>query len=154
MAKNQSELEAIFSHLPPSSDGIIIEKRIIGREFTVGILNNAPLAVTEIIPKEGFYDYQNKYTKGLAEEITPARIDSELETELKRTAVATHKALCLCAYSRIDVIVENETNRIYVLEANALPGMTATSLLPQGAKAVGIDFDTLCEKMLKAAFKF
>ncbi|MBQ9116405.1 MAG: D-alanine--D-alanine ligase [Clostridia bacterium] len=148
MAESQAELEAIFSHIPPSNAGIIIEKRIIGREFTVGILNNEPLAVTEIIPKEGFYDYKNKYTKGATEEITPARIDGELESELKRTAVATHKALCLGAYSRIDIIVEAETNQLYVLEANALPGMTETSLLPQGAKALGINFDTLCKKML------
>jgi D-alanine-D-alanine ligase len=130
---------------------LIIERRIIGREFTVGVLNGEPLAVTEIIPKKGFYDYNNKYTKGATEEITPADIDKELEAELKATALRTHSALRLGAYSRIDIMVEAETDRIYVLEANAIPGMTETSLLPQGAAAVGIDFDTLCEKMLKAA---
>lgn len=153
MIENGKELTRYLAADRHKKEPLLIERRIVGREFTVGILSDTPLAVTEIIPKDGFYNYKNKYTKGLAEEITPANIDSDLESKLKEIAVATHKALCLDGYSRIDLILEAETDRIYVLEANALPGMTETSLLPQGAKAVGIDFDTLCEKMLKSAFK-
>ncbi len=151
MAGNRSELETILKDSRYSKSDLLIERRIYGREFTVGILCGECLAVTEIIPKQGFYDYNNKYTKGATEEITPANIEKELEAELKTVALATHNALCLGAYSRIDIMVEAETNKVYVLEANAIPGMTETSLLPKGAAAVGIDFDTLCEKMLKAA---
>ena len=152
MAENEAELRNVLNAYKGSGE-LIAERKIIGREFTVGVLNGEALAVTEIIPKSGFYDYRNKYTKGATEEITPAKIDEKLKAELKRTAISTHKALCLGAYSRVDIMMEEETDRVYVLEANALPGMTETSLLPQGAKAVGTDFDDLCEKMLKSSFK-
>ena len=153
MANSPDELTAILTANKSKTDDLIIERRISGREFTVGILNGEALAVTEIIPKEGFYDYNNKYTMGATEEITPAPIDPETETAIKTAALNTHKALCLGAYSRIDIIVESETDKVFVLEANAIPGMTATSLLPQGAAALGIDFDTLCDRILKQALK-
>ena len=151
MIDSPEELTAFLTDRKSKTDGIIIERRIIGREFTVGVLNGEALAVTEIIPKEGFYDYNNKYTKGATDEITPAHIDKETEAAIQTAALNTHKALCLGAYSRIDIMLCAETNKVYVLEANAIPGMTATSLLPQGAAAVGIDFDTLCEKILNTA---
>ena len=153
MANSPDELTAILTANKSKTDDLIIERRIVGREFTVGILNGEALAVTEIIPKRGFYDYNNKYTKGATDEITPAHIDKETEAAIQTAALNTHKALCLGAYSRIDIMVEAESNKIYVLEANAIPGMTSTSLLPQGAAAVGIDFDTLCERILKQALK-
>jgi len=156
MVENESELSEVFSEYKKerkeSGGGeLLIERRIIGREFTVGILCGEPLAVTEIIPERSFYDYESKYTVGATEEITPARIPKETEDALKKTAIAVHRALYLGAYSRIDIMLEKETDKIYVLEANALPGMTETSLLPQGAMAHGISFDALCEKMLLAA---
>ena len=148
---NKTDLSKILTETPISKEGLLIERRIIGREFTVGVLHGEALAVTEIIPKKGFYDYRNKYTKGTTEEITPAKIGSELENALKIAALATHTALCLGDYSRVDMIVEKDTEKVYVLEANALPGMTETSLLPQGAAAIGINFDTLCKKMLSGS---
>lgn len=148
MAESQEELNEILKSRTSQKEDVLIERRIIGREFTVGVLDGKALAVTEIIPKSGFYDYKNKYVKGRTEEITPARIEKETENELKTAALATHNTLHLGSYSRIDMMVEAETGAVYVLEANALPGMTETSLLPHGAASSGIDFNTLCEKML------
>ncbi len=128
---------------------IIVEEKITGREFSVGILENQSLPPIEIIPKKGFYDYNNKYqanSSAIVEEC-PANISKELEQNLKDIALQVHKVLQLGSYSRIDFIVD-ENNRIYCLEANALPGMTPTSLLPQEASAVGINYDKLCEKIL------
>ena len=153
MVNDQAELDKILTETCRHKEELMLERRIIGREFTVGILMGEALAVTEIIPKCGFYDYKNKYTKGATEEITPAKVDAELENALKSAALATHKALQLGTYSRVDMMVEDETGRVFVLEANAFPGMTETSLLPQGAAAIGIDFFSLCEKMLYSTFK-
>ena len=148
MVNGEEELKTAIADLQSKQQQILIEEKIVGREFTVGILRGKALTVTEIIPKSGFYDYENKYTKGRTEEITPAEIDETTASLLKETALKTHNALGLGSYSRIDMILETETNTPYVLEANALPGMTETSLLPQGAAAEGIDFETLCEQML------
>lgn len=148
IVNGEEELKNAIADLQSPKQQILIEEKIVGREFTVGILNGKSLAVTEIIPKSGFYDYENKYIAGRTEEITPAEIDENTTTLLKETALKTHNALGLGSYSRIDIILETETNTPYVLEANALPGMTETSLLPQGAAAEGIDFETLCEQML------
>ena len=144
----EEEFKNAVADLQSQKQQILIEEKIVGREFTVGILNGKSLAVTEIIPKSGFYDYENKYIAGRTEEITPAEIDETTTTLLKEIALKTHNALGLGSYSRIDMILETETNTPYVLEANALPGMTETSLLPQGAAAEGIDFETLCEQMM------
>lgn len=149
IVESRSALESVLNDSRYLKSDLLIERMINGREFTVGILCDEALAVTEIIPRQGFYDYRNKYTKGATEEITPANIEKELEAQLKSVALATHKALCLGSYSRVDLMVEKDTNQVYVLEANAIPGMTETSLLPQGAKAVGIDFDKLCDQMLR-----
>ena len=148
IAETMDELQAILSARKERKESLIIEKRINGREFTVGILQGKALAVTEIIPRSGFYDYENKYTAGRTEEITPADLDEATTELLKNTAIRAHNALGLGTYSRVDIILEAETKIPYVLEANALPGMTETSLLPQGAAAEGIDFETLCEQML------
>ena len=153
IVESRSALESVLNDSRYLKSDLLIERMINGREFTVGILCDEALAVTEIIPKKGFYDYRNKYTKGATEEITPANIEKELEAQLKSVALATHKVLCLGSYSRVDLMVEKDTNRVYVLEANAIPGMTETSLLPQGAKAVGIDFDKLCDQMLRHSIR-
>ena len=149
IVNGEEELKNAIADLQSQKQQILIEEKIVGREFTVGILNGKSLAVTEIIPKSGFYDYENKYIAGRTEEITPAELDENTTTLLKETALKAHNALGLGSYSRIDIILETETNIPYVLEANALPGMTETSLLPQGAAAEGIDFETLCEMMME-----
>ncbi len=151
MASTPTEL-AEYAEIAASFGGdVLIERKICGREFTVGVLDGRALSVTEIKPLDGFYDYENKYVGGRTKEITPAEIPSELETRLKRIAVRSHAALSLGSCSRVDIIVSADSGLPYVLEANALPGMTSLSLLPQGAAASGIPFDVLCERILWGA---
>ena len=129
---------------------LLVEKMVEGREFSVGILDDKALPVIEIVPKTGFYDYRNKYQPGLTEEICPARISTELTDRLQSIAEKTHKILRLGDYSRVDFMVGNNSS-IYCLEANTLPGMTPTSLLPQEAKAIGLSYNQLCEKIIQLA---
>lgn len=129
---------------------VLIEKRIVGREFSVGILNGRALPAIEIIPKHGFYDYSNKYQAGATEEICPADLTDEQARNLGEIALSAHNALGLGAYSRLDFILEESTGIFYCLEANALPGMTPASLLPQEAAAVGISYGELCEMIAQA----
>lgn len=126
---------------------ILVEDKIDGREFSVGILGNTPLPVIELIPEAGFYDYKNKYQLGKTQEITPAKIADSLTKALQETALKVHQLLGLQVYSRIDFLVDKEEN-IFVIEANSLPGMTPTSLLPQEAKAYGLSYPELCKKIL------
>ena len=122
----------------------VAEEYIKGREFSVGVLGGRALPPIEIKPKTGFYDYKNKYQSGMTEEICPAEIPDAIAEEMKAAAVTVHEELGLSAYSRTDFILA-ENGAVYALEANTLPGMTAMSLLPQEAAAVGIDFTELCQ---------
>ncbi len=124
------------------------EEAIRGRELTVGVLNGEPLAVTEILPNSGFYDYENKYTAGKTLEITPAELPKEVAARAMTLAKRCHDLLGLKNFSRTDIIYEEKSGLLYVLEVNSLPGMTETSLLPQMAKYRGIGFDELCERMM------
>lgn len=133
-------------------DKVIVEQYISGREISVGVLGGDVLPIIEIMPNNNFYDYQNKYQKGYASEVCPARIDKELEKDISKEVLKIHKALHLGYYSRIDFIIEQNSNRIYCLEANALPGLTPTSLLPQEAFAEGINFNALCEAICQNPF--
>ncbi len=130
-------------------DAVLMETEIVGRELTVGILENEALAVTEIKPAVGFYDYENKYIPGKTEEVTPAELSSDVTSRALSIAKRSHDALGLRNYSRVDMMLEEATGLLYVLEVNALPGMTETSLLPQSAAACGIGFSELCERMMK-----
>lgn len=131
-------------------DKIIIEKKITGREFSVGILDNEALPPIEIIPENGFYNYMNKYQLGRTEEVCPAAISKELTERLEHMTQRLHKIHNLGGYSRADFIVD-EHDDIYCLEVNTLPGMTPASLLPQEARSVGITFSELCEKIVNMA---
>lgn len=128
------------------SGKVLVEKMIKGREFSVGILENTALPVIEIIPKEGFYDYKNKYQQGLTNECCPADLSEPLREKVQLLALRVHNALHLGSYSRIDFILD-EANEFICLEANTLPGMTPMSLLPQEAKAAGISYEELCQKI-------
>jgi D-alanine-D-alanine ligase len=129
-------------------DTVLIESAIFGRELTVSILDGKPLAVTEIVKNSVFFDYKTKYTKNAAKEITPAPLPPNIYKKALKTAMNAHKALRLSNFSRTDMILEDETSLLYVLETNAIPGMTSESILPSAAKACGIDFNELCRKML------
>ncbi len=128
----------------------VIEQYVAGREIQVGILEDAALPSIEIIPKEGFYDYENKYQPGAAEEICPAPIPAEWEERLAQYALTVFRTLGLSVYSRADFIV-TEDGTPWFLEINTLPGMTPTSLLPQEAAAVGIGYGELCERIIEAS---
>ena len=130
----------------------VIEQYIAGREIQVGILEDQALPSIEIIPKVGFYDYENKYQPGAAEEICPAPIPAEWEKRLADAALTVFRTLGLSVYSRADFIV-TEDGTPWFLEINTLPGMTPTSLLPQEAAAVGIDYGELCERIIHASLE-
>lgn len=141
-------LELALSYEPK----IVVEEFIKGREFSTGVLGGMALPAIEIRPKTGFYDYKNKYQQGMTDEICPADIPPEAEAEMRNAAAKVHAALGLSAYSRTDFIMTDDGS-IYALEANTLPGMTPMSLLPQEAAAVGIDFPTLCERIIEESMK-
>ena len=124
----------------------VIEQYVRGREMSVGIFDGKALPSIEIIPKEGFYDYENKYQPGAAIDVCPAQIPAEWEKRLGEAALTVFHELGLSVYSRADFIL-TEDGTPYFLEINTLPGFTPTSLLPQEAAAAGIDYGTLCERV-------
>jgi D-alanine-D-alanine ligase len=127
-------------------DEVLIEEFIKGRELTVGVLGDEVLPVVEIVPREGFYDYEHKYTKGASDYFVPAPIDSETTAAVQKAALDATRALGLSVYSRTDVLLAPD-GRLAVLEINTIPGMTETSLLPKAAAVAGLDFPALCEKI-------
>ena len=128
---------------------IIIETYIKGREFSVGVLGNTVLPPIEIIPKEGFYDYENKYQAGKTVEICPAELTDAQTATVQSYAKRVFDVLGLEVYGRIDFILNEADGDFYCLEANSLPGMTQLSLLPQEAQAIGIDYPSLCMKIIE-----
>lgn len=133
-------------------DEVVIEPYIKGREFACGIIDGKALPVIEIIPKTGFFDYANKYQAGATEEVCPADIPDEIAEKMQRATELAFKSLKLDIYSRADFLLD-ENGDIYCLEVNTLPGMTATSLLPQEAKAAGIEYGDLCELIIKKSLE-
>jgi D-alanine-D-alanine ligase len=131
-------------------DEVMIEKFVPGREFTVGILDGRALPVGEIIVPGEVFDYQSKYQVGGAREVFPADLPAAEALALQKHALAAHRALKLGAYSRVD-FRRDAQGGFWCLEANSLPGMTATSLLPQAARAAGIDFSTLLARICAGA---
>ncbi len=131
---------------------IVVEEYIKGREFSVGVIEGQALPIIEICPKEGFYDYKNKYNAGMTVETCPAQIEEKLTKKMQNYAQTAAEALMLHTYSRIDFLMD-EREQIYCLEANTLPGMTPTSLLPQEAQQVGMSYGELCEKLIEVSLK-
>jgi len=131
---------------------VMIEQYIKGREIDVAVLAGKALPSIEIIPKVGFYDYKNKYQAGATLEICPSQIDPETERRLGEAVLAAFNRLGLKDYCRADFIVD-EKGDIYFIEINTLPGMTPTSLMPQEAAAAGIDYESLCQKLVDLALE-
>ncbi len=127
-------------------DEILVEAFFPGRELTVGILGKVALPVVEIVPKDGFYDYDNKYTSGASEYFVPAPLSPELALRVQQTALAAHHALDLEVYSRVDILLAPDGS-MSVLEINTIPGMTELSLLPKAAAVAGLDYPSLCEEI-------
>ncbi len=152
IVRDAAEYDAALAEAFRYEDEIVVEDYIDGREFSVGVLGTEALPVIEIAPVEGFYDYQNKYRAGSALETCPADIPEEVAAEMRRIALEVCEVLGLTAYSRMDFLLDGNGN-VFCLEANTLPGMTPMSLLPQEAAAVGMDFETLCEEILRVSLE-
>jgi D-alanine-D-alanine ligase len=150
LVKERGELPASIAEAFRYDDEVMIEQFIAGREFTVGILGEVALPVGEIIPKHEIYDYECKYTAGMAQEIFPASISEAWRDTLQDQARSAFKALKLRGYARIDFRMM-EDGEPYCLEANTLPGMTQTSLIPQAAAAAGMAFPELCDRIVRLA---
>lgn len=145
-----AEFDAAVALAARYDDEVMIEAYVPGRELTVGVLDGEALAVGEIIPRHEIFDYECKYSPGMAQEIFPADLPGETAAEAQRLALAAHQALKLGGYSRVDFRL-TPAGEMVCLEVNTLPGMTATSLLPQSAGAAGIEFGDLCERICRAA---
>ncbi len=147
-AEYEKALKAAFSY----EDEVVIEEYIKGREFSVAVVDGKAYPVIEIAPLEGFYDYKNKYQAGSTIETCPAELSPELTAIMQKYAELGAKALSLEAYCRLDFIMK-ENGEMYCLEANTLPGMTPTSLIPQEAQVLGMDYPSLCEELIRVSLK-
>ena len=144
----QAALELGFQY----EDDLICESYIKGREVDVGVLDGKALPPIEICPRSGFFDYRNKYQDGMTDEYCPADLPEEVTKELMDLAVRVYNALYLEVYARMDFMIDGE-GRIWCLEANTLPGMTPSSLLPKEAAAAGIGYEQLCERILELSMR-
>ncbi|MCH5343503.1 MAG: D-alanine--D-alanine ligase [Acetatifactor sp.] len=150
IARDDAEYESAKVEAFRYDKEVIIEQYIAGREFSVGVMDGKALPVIEMAPKTGFYDYKNKYQAGSTVETCPADIPPDRVRVLQKMAEQVFQALRLKSYARMDFRMSAE-GEIFCLEANTLPGMTATSLLPQEAAAAGLSFEDLCEQILRQA---
>ncbi len=150
IARDENEYEKALEEAFRYDNEVVVEQYIQGREFSVGVMDGKALPVIEIAPKQGFYDYKNKYQAGSTVETCPAELAADKTEEMQNIAERVFRALRMKNYARMDFMM-SKTGELYCLEANTLPGMTPTSLLPQEAAAVGISFEELCEKILSYA---
>lgn len=151
IVKSEKELPAALEYAFAYDDEILVEQYIKGQEVQVGILENRPIGAIEIVPKKEFYDYEAKYTDGMAEHIFPARLDEGLYQKALRIGAETHRALGCRGYSRVDLLV-TAAGECFVLEVNTLPGMTALSLFPEiAAKGAGLSFEELVAKIVESS---
>ena len=152
IVRDAAEFKVALDEAFKWEDHLVIEEYVKGREFSVGVLEGKALPVIEIAPIQGFYDYKNKYKAGSAVETCPADLPEEISAKMRRYAERVAEVIGLDTYSRSDFLLD-ENNQIYCLEANTLPGMTPTSLLPQEAAVVGINFNELCEKLIEISLR-
>ena len=129
---------------------VLVEERIIGRETTVGILDDRALPLVEVRPKQGAYDYRNKYTAGATDYFCPAPFEDSITKKIQEAGLGAFRAIGGRDYARVDVMVRADGEPV-VLEVNTLPGMTETSLLPKAAEAAGFSYAQLCQKMIDLA---
>ena len=153
IVKDASELDSAMAEAAKYDRKLLIEKFVSGRELTIGILGDQALPILEIIPKGGFYDFNNKYpflnpqAGGGAEHVCPARIDSNKTKQVQKQALHAFRALGLVVYGRVDVLLP-DSGSPSVLEVNTIPGMTEASLLPEAAAAAGINYVDLCARII------
>jgi D-alanine-D-alanine ligase len=154
IVKEQSQLDSAMTEAGKYDRTLLIEKFVSGRELTIGILGDQALPILEIIPKGGFYDFNNKYpflnpqAGGAATHVCPAKIDADKTKKIQELALQAFNALGLEVYARVDVLL-TEDGEAFVLEANTIPGMTEASLLPEAAAAAGISYVDLCLQIIE-----
>jgi len=149
---NQEDYEQALKEAFAYEDEIVVEDYIKGREFSVGVINGKALPIIEVAPISGFYNYENKYKAGSTIETCPANLPEHITKKMQEYAEMGAKALNLDSYGRLDFLM-TENEDLYCLEANTLPGMTPTSLLPQEAAVLGMDFPTLCEELIRVSME-
>lgn len=152
LVRSADQVESALADCASMDREILVEELIEGRELTVGVVGDRALPVVEIRPQEGFYDYAHKYTKGASEYFCPAPLDEATTRRVQDAALAAHRALGLEVYSRIDILLRAD-GELFVLEANTIPGMTETSLLPKAAAAAGTSFPALCEEIAELSLQ-
>ena len=152
IVNDQAEYEQALKDAYSYENEVVVEEYIKGREFSVAVVDGKAYPIIEIAPLQGFYDYKNKYQAGSTIETCPAEISPELTEKMQHYAEQVAQVLGLDTYSRTDFLLDENEN-IYCLEANTLPGMTPTSLLPQEAGVLGINFNQLCEKLIEISLK-
>ena len=152
IVRTEDEFKSALDEAFRWEDNLIIEEYVEGREFSIGVIDYKALPIIEIAPVQGFYDYKNKYKAGSAVETCPADLPQEITEKMQHYAERVAEVLGLDTYSRSDFLL-NCNNEIFCLEANTLPGMTPTSLLPQEAAVLGINFNQLCEKLIEISLK-
>ena len=145
------DLAGVLADAYTFGEDVIVEQFITGREFSVGVIDGKALPVIEIAPLQGFYDYKNKYQPGSTIETCPAELSEELTRQLQAYAEQVFEVLKLTSYARIDFMMDTASQSFYCLEANTLPGMTPTSLLPQEAAVMGMSFEDLCERLIEVS---
>ncbi len=151
IVRGAGQLEAALAEAFRHDSEILVEHYIKGQEVQVGILDDLPIGAIEIVPKNEFYDFEAKYTDGMAEHIFPARLEPARYAQALQVGLAAHTALGCSGYSRVDLLV-TESGENYVLEVNTLPGMTALSLLPEiAAKGAGLPFEALVERIIESS---
>jgi D-alanine-D-alanine ligase len=153
IVKNGSELDSALEEAGNYDRKLLVEKFVPGRELTIGVLGDQALPILEIIPKGGFYDFNNKYPflnpqgGGGAEHVCPAKIDPTKTKEIQELALRAFRALGLVVYGRVDILL-SDSGDPFVLEVNTIPGMTEASLLPEAAAAAGINYIDLCARII------
>lgn len=155
IVEGQASIEKALSKALEIDDEVLIERYISGTELTVAVLGNedaVALPIIEIIPKSAFYDFESKYAADGSQHICPARLPEDVARKVQNEAVKAHKALSCSGTSRSDFILE-EDGSCWCLETNTIPGMTATSLLPDAARAAGMSFPDLCKKLIELALE-
>ena len=152
VVKEDRELEGALAKAFEYGSKALVEEYILGRELTVGILNDEPLPVIEIVPKEKIYDYKAKYSDPDTQYLVPAPISENQAALVQSLGLRSHKALGCRSFSRTDMMMDGSGN-IFVLEVNTIPGMTERSLLPKAAGAVGVSFNQLCVKLVEDALR-
>jgi D-alanine-D-alanine ligase len=150
IVQKDEELGPALKKAGEYDEEILVEEFMKGREITVGILENIPLPIIEIVPKSGFYDYYSKYTKGETQYILPARIPRETYLYAQEISLKAFQILDCSGVARVDLMTDENENP-YVIDVNTMPGMTETSLLPKAASYAGIPFGDLVERILLGA---